>query len=88
MAQSNSNTTPEPETPTQEATFPITIFVSRGEDMASIALEIYGFSNDELFSLIQQQNPDIPDLKKIKAGDRIILPALPPDFDKFRDTPG
>ena len=88
MAQANSNTTTESETPAQEATFPITISVSPGEDMASIAVEIYGFSNDELFSLIQKQNPNIPDLKNIKIGDRIILPALPREFDKFRDTAG
>jgi hypothetical protein len=61
----------------------ITIFVSPGEDISSIAEEIYGFANDELFQLIQQSNPQIKDLQKIKIGDRIILPAFPATFDKF-----
>jgi hypothetical protein len=77
----NAQSVPNPDA--DAATFPITISVSPGEDISSIAEEIYGFANDELFQLIQQSNPQIQDLKKIKIGDRIILPALPPAFDKF-----
>jgi hypothetical protein len=77
----NAQSVPNPNA--DAATFPITISVSPGEDISSIAEEIYGFANDELFELIQKSNPQIQDLKKIKIGDRIILPALPPAFDKF-----
>ncbi|MDH3601844.1 MAG: AAA family ATPase [Candidatus Tectomicrobia bacterium] len=75
-----------PNSNAEAAAFPITISVSPGEDISSIAEEIYGFANDDLFQLIKKSNPRIRDLKKIKIGDRIILPALPAAFDKFLGT--
>ena len=86
----NPSQTPDaqsaPNSDTETAAFPITISVGPGEDISSIAEEIYGFANDELFQLIKKSNPQIQDLKKIKIGDRIILPALPAAFDKFLGT--
>ncbi len=74
--------TPESEV----ATFPITVSVSPGEDVSSIIQEIYGFANKELLALIKDNNPEIKDLDKVAIGQRIILPALPAAFDKFRGT--
>lgn len=74
------------EEPEDTGSFPLTISVSPGEDISDIALEIYGFANDELFELIQQNNPDIPDLKAIEVGDKLILPALPKELEKFRGS--
>lgn len=66
--------------------FPLTISVSPGEDISDIALEIYGFANDELFDLIQQTNPNIEDIRSIKVGEKLILPALPKALEKYRGT--
>ncbi len=72
--------------PDDTGSFPLTISVSPGEDISDIALEIYGFANDELFDLIKRNNPDIPDLNAIQVGDKLVLPALPPELEKFRGS--
>ncbi len=84
----SSGAPPEPtqDEPDDTGSFPLTISVSPGEDIADIALEIYGFANDELFDLIKQNNPDVADLKDIKVGDKLILPALPKALEKFRGS--
>ncbi len=78
----------EPETIQQEpedtGAFPLTISVSPGEDISDIALEIYGFANDELFDFIKENNPGVEDLNDIKVGDKLVLPALPKAFEKYR----
>ncbi len=76
-----------PQEPEDASTgFPLTISVSPGENISDIALEIYGFANDDLFDLIKRSNPDIEDLKAIKVGDKLILPALPKSLEKFRGS--
>lgn len=77
---------PEEPVDTEDNGFPLTISVSPGEDISDIALEIYGFANDELFDLIKQSNPNVEDLKSIKVGDKLLLPALPKALEKYRGT--
>ncbi len=59
------------------ATFPLTIFVGEGEDLSSIALDIYGFVNPALYAAILQHNPQLRDFASVKAGDKLVLPAVP-----------
>lgn len=79
--------TPPPVTPEDtEASFPLTISVSPGEDIADITQEIYGFANEELFDFIAQANPGIEDINSLKVGDKLILPELPQALEKYRGT--
>ncbi len=68
--------------PAVAAAFPIKITARPGETIADMCMEIYGFINATLLSLIERQNPEIVDLQALQAGDMLFLPALPNDIER------
>jgi general secretion pathway protein A len=53
-----------------------TITVSQGDYLTKLILDNYGYFSYELLDLVMKNNPGIRSLTKIRAGDRIVLPAL------------
>jgi hypothetical protein len=60
----------------QHLAFPVTIVLKKGDSVAKYAIEIYGYSNNEILELIKKNNPHIKDIERVKVGEKIILPDI------------
>lgn len=56
------------------AALPVIRTLGKGDYVSKLALEIYGFTNDELMIWIKKNNPHIQDINKVKIGDQILFP--------------
>jgi hypothetical protein len=65
--------------------FPIRKTVKKGDYVSKYAMEIYGFSNNALFTWLQKHNPHIKDMNSIEVGDVLVFPAL--DTSPFISPP-
>jgi general secretion pathway protein A len=57
-------------------TLPITRTVRKGEYVSRMAIEVYGFSNQEVLDALRRHNPQIADINRVVEGDKILFPAL------------
>jgi general secretion pathway protein A len=64
-----------------ETSFPATRIAKRGDTLATLTLEVYGFTNVGLIHWVRQHNPFITDVNTIQTGHRIVFPE-PLDSEK------
>lgn len=63
--------------PTQpQIVFPIIKTVQQGDVVSKMAIAVYGFSNYDVIKLLKTHNPQIENLNRVTAGDRIVFPDL------------
>jgi len=53
-----------------------TIVVKRGDTLAQLATEVYGWADQKVLNLIQKHNPEIRDVNQIRIGQKIFFPPL------------
>lgn len=51
--------------------------VKKGDHIAKVALEVYGFSNNAVLEWIKQNNPQLRDMNHVEVGMQLTLPPLP-----------
>jgi phage tail protein X len=51
--------------------------VKKGDQIARVALEVYGSSNSAVLDWIRKNNPQLRDLNLIDVGTQLTLPPLP-----------
>ena len=82
---------PSPETSEPPPTVPATVrtvpapavpatvrTVKRGDQIAKVALEVYGSSNSAVLDWIQKNNPQLRNVHRVDIGIQLTLPPLPP----------
>jgi general secretion pathway protein A len=52
--------------------------VKRGDQIARVALEVYGSSSSAVLDWIKQNNPQLRNLNRLEVGTQLTLPPLPP----------
>jgi phage tail protein X len=52
--------------------------VKKGDQIARVALEVYGSSNSAVLDWIRENNPQLRDLNRIEVGTSLTLPPLSP----------
>jgi nucleoid-associated protein YgaU len=52
--------------------------VQKGDTLAELVQETYGWSDDKLLKTVQESNPTITDPNLIYSGSKIVFPAPPP----------
>jgi general secretion pathway protein A len=78
--QHNSNLSQESRavSDTKKAEWPLIRILNKGDYLSKLAIEIYGTANDEVLESIKKHNPQIKDVNKVDAGEKILFPYLPP----------
>ncbi|RJR35232.1 MAG: DUF2075 domain-containing protein [Desulfobacteraceae bacterium] len=56
--------------------FPKIKIVEDGDNLQTLAKEMYGFSNQRLIAWIKRKNPTIKNVNKLRAGDLILFPEI------------
>ena len=56
-----------------------TMVVETGSSLSVLILDVYGDYNDGLLEMVLDANPHVEDPDVVHEGQRIVLPALPPD---------
>jgi len=51
--------------------------VKKGDQVARVALEVYGSSSNAVLDWIRKNNPQLRDLNLIDIGTQLTLPPLP-----------
>jgi general secretion pathway protein A len=70
---------PEPATSEPTSAVPATVrTVKKGDQLARVALEVYGASNSTVLDWIRKNNPQLRDLNRLEVGTSLTLPPLPP----------
>lgn len=59
-----------------EAPAAVTRIVKKGDTMAGLLLQTYGYADRAALDLVKQSNPAIRDADRIMVGDRIVFPAM------------
>ena len=83
-------TPPSPETSESAPAVPTTVYtvptpaapttvraVKKGDQVARVALEVYGSSNNAVLEWIRKNNPQLRDLNRVDVGMQLTLPPLP-----------
>jgi phage tail protein X len=52
--------------------------VQRGDQLAKLALEVYGSTSAAVLEWIKKNNPQLRDLNRIEVGMQLTFPPLPP----------
>jgi general secretion pathway protein A len=69
---------PSPETSESAPAAPTTVrTVKKGDQVARVALEMYGSSNNAVLEWIRKNNPQLRDLNRVDVGMQLTLPPLP-----------
>jgi general secretion pathway protein A len=76
-----SNTPPEQHQKPQEqaseiqkVALPLVRIMSKGDYISKLALEIYGYANEEILALIKKHNPQIKDINRVEVGEKVLFP--------------
>ena len=76
-----SNTPPEQHQKPQDQTgelqkvaLPLVRIMSKGDYISKIALELYGYANEEILALIKKHNPQIKDINRVEVGEKVLFP--------------
>jgi hypothetical protein len=59
----------------QKAALPLVRIMSKGDYISKIALEVYGYANEEILALIKKHNPQIKDINRVEVGAKVLFPA-------------
>jgi phage tail protein X len=51
--------------------------VKKGDQVARVALEVYGSANNAVLEWIRKHNPQLRDLNRVDVGMQLTLPPLP-----------
>jgi len=51
--------------------------VKKGDQVARVALEVYGSANSAVLDWIRKNNPQLRDLNLVDVGTQLTLPPLP-----------
>jgi phage tail protein X len=68
--------------PAQHAAFPQTVSVvvrtmQKGDQLAKVAREVYGVSNQAILAWIKHNNPHLQNVNRINVGIQLTFPPLP-----------
>jgi hypothetical protein len=74
--QEQSQKSPEPWEEGKKAALPLLRVMQKGEYISKIALEVYGYANDEILSLIKKHNPQIKDINRVEVGEKVLFPEF------------
>ena len=58
----------------QKAALPLVRIMSKGDYISKIALEVYGYANEEILALIKKHNPQIKDINRVEVGAKVLFP--------------
>jgi hypothetical protein len=58
----------------QQVTLPLVRIMSKGDYISKIALEVYGYANEEILALIKKHNPHIKDINRVEVGEKVLFP--------------
>jgi general secretion pathway protein A len=80
ISKRDAPTTPtEVSEPTQAQAAPVTVrMVQRGDQIAKLALEVYGTASPAVLKWIMKNNPQLRSVNRIESGMQLTLPPLPP----------
>jgi hypothetical protein len=48
--------------------------MGKGDYISKIALEVYGYANEEILALIKKHNPHIKDINRVEVGEKVLFP--------------
>ena len=51
--------------------------LEKGDQIAKVALEVYGFSNTAVLEWIKKNNPQLYNVNRVEVGMQLTLPPLP-----------
>jgi general secretion pathway protein A len=69
---------PSPEVSEPSTAVPATVrTVKKGDQIARVALEVYGSSNSAVLDWIRKNNPQLQNLNRVEVGMQLTLPPLP-----------
>jgi general secretion pathway protein A len=69
---------PSPEASEPSTAVPATVrTVKKGDQIARVALEVYGSSNSAVLDWIRKNNPQLQNLNRVEVGMQLTLPPLP-----------
>jgi general secretion pathway protein A len=69
---------PSPEASEPSTVVPATVrTVKKGDQIARVALEVYGSSNSAVLDWIRKNNPQLQNLNRVEVGMQLTLPPLP-----------
>ena len=58
----------------QKVALPLVRIMSKGDYISKIALEVYGYANEEILALIKKHNPQIKDINRVEVGEKVLFP--------------
>jgi hypothetical protein len=58
----------------QKAALPLIRIMNKGDYISKIALEVYGYANEEILALIKKHNPQIKDINRVEVGAKVLFP--------------
>jgi hypothetical protein len=58
----------------QKVTLPLVRIMSKGDYISKLALEVYGYANEEILTLIKKHNPQIKDINRVEVGEKVLFP--------------
>jgi general secretion pathway protein A len=58
----------------QKAALPLIRIMNKGDYISKIALEVYGYANEEILALIKKHNPQIKDINRVEVGTKVLFP--------------
>jgi hypothetical protein len=58
----------------QKAALPLVRIMSKGDYISKLALEVYGYANEEILALIKKHNPQIKDINRVEVGEKVLFP--------------
>jgi general secretion pathway protein A len=72
----------------EKTLYPVTRTIKEGDNLSSLCLNVYGFSNAGLLQWVKGYNPRIDDLNHILIGDEIVFPEIPSEMsESLRQSP-
>jgi general secretion pathway protein A len=58
------------------------VIVEKGDTFSELAIALYGYTDEDILSVIHESNPHIKDIDNIEVGQEIIFPPLPLTLNK------
>jgi general secretion pathway protein A len=58
--------------------WPLIHVLNKGDYISKLAVAIYGIANDEILESIKKHNPQMKDINKVEAGEKVLFPYIPP----------
>jgi general secretion pathway protein A len=74
--QEQNQKSPAPWEEGKKVALPLLRVMQKGDYISKIALEVYGYTSDDILTLIKKHNPQIKDINRVEVGEKVLFPEL------------